>query len=329
MSGYIGNIPVPQATQTRDNFTATAGQTTFQTSGYTPSYLDVYLNGIHLDPSDYTATNGTDVVLASGASVGDVVTVVAYDTFTVADQAFSGDFSVDGSTFVVDSTNDNVGIGTSSPAQKFHVNGVSVLQAADNYLGNYPNGAYADIGHLATSEVYFDARSATLTNVPINIRSKGTGEIKFLNTSSELMRIDSSGRVTMPYQPAFCAYPDTSGTTQSAESILAYETALTNVGNHYNTSTYRFTAPVTGNYYFAFSAWTGSSTTTRAGFYKNGVRVGYSTFPIGTRHNANSNQNDSASMIINLTANDVVDVRVYAGETQIFGTNSFSGYLIG
>ena len=84
MSGYIGNIPVPQATQTRDNFTATASQTTFATSGYTPGYLDVYLNGVHLDPSDYTATNGTDVVLATGATAGDVLSVVAFSTFETA-----------------------------------------------------------------------------------------------------------------------------------------------------------------------------------------------------------------------------------------------------
>ena len=54
MSGYIGNIPTPQATQTRDEFTATAGQTSFATSGYTPGFLDVYLNGVHLDTSDFT-----------------------------------------------------------------------------------------------------------------------------------------------------------------------------------------------------------------------------------------------------------------------------------
>jgi len=85
MSGYIGNIPVPQATQTRDDFTATASQTTFATSGYTPGYLDVYLNGVHLDSFDYTATNGSDVVLASSATAGDVVSVVAFTTFTLAE----------------------------------------------------------------------------------------------------------------------------------------------------------------------------------------------------------------------------------------------------
>ena len=83
MAGYIGNAPVPQATQTRDNFTATAGQTSFATSGYTPGYLDVYLNGVRLDESDYTATNGSDVVLDTGAAVDDVVSVVAFQTFEV------------------------------------------------------------------------------------------------------------------------------------------------------------------------------------------------------------------------------------------------------
>ena len=85
MSGYIGTQPVPQATQTRDAFTATAGQTSFATSGYTPSFLDVYLNGIKLAEADYTASNGSDVVLVSGAALDDILEVVAYTTFESAD----------------------------------------------------------------------------------------------------------------------------------------------------------------------------------------------------------------------------------------------------
>ena len=69
MSGYIGTQPVPQATQTRDSFTCTAGQTSFATGGYTPTFLDVYLNGIFLaNGADYTAGNGSDVILTAGAS---------------------------------------------------------------------------------------------------------------------------------------------------------------------------------------------------------------------------------------------------------------------
>ena len=84
MSGYIGTQPVPQATQTRDSFTATSGQTSFATGGYTPNFLDVYLNGVKLAAADYTASNGSDVVLASGAATGDILEVVAFNTFTPA-----------------------------------------------------------------------------------------------------------------------------------------------------------------------------------------------------------------------------------------------------
>jgi hypothetical protein len=85
MSGYIGTQPVPQATQTRDTFTATSGQTSFATSGYTPNFLDVFLNGVHLvNGTDYTASNGSDVVLTTGATTGDNLEVVSYSTFTVA-----------------------------------------------------------------------------------------------------------------------------------------------------------------------------------------------------------------------------------------------------
>ena len=88
MSGYIGTQPVPQATQTRDVFTATSDQTSFATSGYTPSFLDVWLNGVKLvNGDDFTATNGSDVVLTTGAAAGDTVEVLAFSTFTPSDAA--------------------------------------------------------------------------------------------------------------------------------------------------------------------------------------------------------------------------------------------------
>jgi len=95
MSGYIGTQPVPQATQTRDSFTCTAGQTSFATGGYTPTFLDVYLNGIFLaNGADYTAGNGSDVILTAGAAAGDILEVVAYTTFEVANVSGGGMFRV-------------------------------------------------------------------------------------------------------------------------------------------------------------------------------------------------------------------------------------------
>jgi len=88
MSGYIGQSPVPQSTQSREVFTATASQTTFNTSGYVAGYLDVYLNGIKLvNGTDFTASNGSDVVLTSGAAASDTLEVIS---FTANDSVSGG-----------------------------------------------------------------------------------------------------------------------------------------------------------------------------------------------------------------------------------------------
>ena len=79
MSGYIGNAPVPQATQTRQTFTATSGQTTFTTIGFVDKFLDVFLNGVKLVyGTDFTTSGGNQVVLTSGASTSDTLDVVLY-----------------------------------------------------------------------------------------------------------------------------------------------------------------------------------------------------------------------------------------------------------
>jgi hypothetical protein len=90
MSGYIGPIPVPQGIQNKETFTATAAQTTFNTNGYTDgAFISVYLNGVRLiNGTDYTATNGSDVVLASGAAASDVVDFESFNSFSLVSQTF-------------------------------------------------------------------------------------------------------------------------------------------------------------------------------------------------------------------------------------------------
>ena len=86
------------------SFTATANQTTF-TVNYTVGNILVFMNGAKLNSADFTATNGTSVVLASGATVGDIVEVVEYGgasanysttsfTATANQTAFSGTYNV-------------------------------------------------------------------------------------------------------------------------------------------------------------------------------------------------------------------------------------------
>ena len=95
---YIGTSP-SNGVRRVYSYTATASQTTFsgastegQTLAYTDStYIDVYQNGVLLDKSDYTSTNGTQVVLDTAASADDVVVIIVYDVFSVADTVSKSD----------------------------------------------------------------------------------------------------------------------------------------------------------------------------------------------------------------------------------------------
>jgi len=95
---YIGVSP-SNGTRRVHTYTATASQTSFSgagAEGATLSYkdsnfVDVYQNGVKLGDADYTATSGTAIVLAQGASVNDLIEVVVYDVFSVADTVSKAD----------------------------------------------------------------------------------------------------------------------------------------------------------------------------------------------------------------------------------------------
>ena len=71
-------------TANRQNYTATASQTTFNIT-YDVGFVDVYMNGVKLiNGTDFTATNGTSVILTTGADLGDVLDVIAYGTFNLS-----------------------------------------------------------------------------------------------------------------------------------------------------------------------------------------------------------------------------------------------------
>jgi hypothetical protein len=90
--GWINAGSSVNGTANRFKYTATASQTTFtgaddngNTLAYDAGFLDVYLNGIRLvNGSDFTASSGTSIVLATGASASDILEVVAFGTFQLA-----------------------------------------------------------------------------------------------------------------------------------------------------------------------------------------------------------------------------------------------------
>lgn len=83
-SGFQNAGSSVNGTSQRFSYTATANQTSFAAT-YDAGFVDVYLNGIKLiNGTDFTATNGTSVVLASGAAVNDTVDIVAFGTFVIS-----------------------------------------------------------------------------------------------------------------------------------------------------------------------------------------------------------------------------------------------------
>jgi hypothetical protein len=90
-SGFITAASAVNGTANRFTYTATANQTTFtgsddnsNTLGYDAGFVDIYLNGIKLvsgGSNDYVATNGTSIVLNSGAAANDTLEAIAYGTF--------------------------------------------------------------------------------------------------------------------------------------------------------------------------------------------------------------------------------------------------------
>ena len=89
------------AYRTVTEFTATAGQTTFSVPSYTVGYIDVYRNGAKLGAADFTATNGTTVVLASAASSGDLIQTVSFYVSSVLNAIPNGVRSVNTSNLPV------------------------------------------------------------------------------------------------------------------------------------------------------------------------------------------------------------------------------------
>ena len=86
---YIGTQPkdVRSFGRAKFDFTATQGQTAFtgadddsKTLGFTDGQIEVYVNGILMDESDFTTSNGNTVTLASAANLNDIISIVALQT---------------------------------------------------------------------------------------------------------------------------------------------------------------------------------------------------------------------------------------------------------
>jgi len=144
------------------------------------------------------------------------------------------------------------------------------------------------------------------------------GSLAFYSArDTERMKIDSSGIVTKPYQPAFGVRGTTfTGTIYKGNQVLA------NIGSHFSTATGKFTAPVAGSYSFNFTLTTQDANSQFIDLYKNGA----STFGHNLQY-TDLYRTGSMTIVVWLAVGDYIEAR-QRGSYSVYNAQ-FSGHLIG
>ena len=228
---YIGKSP-SVGIRNRFLFTATSGQTTFsgadddsRTLSYTDAkFLDIYLNGVLLDPNtDYTATTGTSVVLAEGAATDDLVEIIAFDTFSLFDGTFEDDVTVGRDLSVTRnvSVTGSLGVGVTNPSTSLDVvrAGVQPLRiestsGTEVQINMVNTGGNVQLeAHSGNFNIDADAVGIGVTNpdTPLEISTTGSGV-------TNVLKLTTTGEGTVP---SIVFEGDQGGTQHTAARIRA------------------------------------------------------------------------------------------------------------
>jgi hypothetical protein len=325
---------------------------TFRDDDGSPSNMVISQTGINVagtvtvDDASGTATialndsrsnvNDTAVIdfRHNGITGSQIKSTAIEDFSTSANRSSDLSFHVRNNGTIIDAahidSSGNVGIaGQTNPTYKL-----------DGGFANQTWGWYLNSSYNAGMTYNTTERSLSIHTKSADV----VDHIKFATggSATERMRIDSAGRVTQPYQPAFKAGRSTNYTPSQNTAIVFNDASSAqhfNIGGHYSTSNGRFTCPVAGRYFFHTVVIYGPALTEGKNMadafsiQKNGALVAYShrraEYVLGTTGNAGYFV-DHATVVLNCAANQYVEVNSQAfpihGNTHY---TYFTGYLIG
>jgi hypothetical protein len=234
-------------------------------------------------------------------------------------------------------SNGNVGIGTGSSTLS-----AKLVVSGPNTILHDNGGATLRFNKtLGTDTAFIANRSYNFHDGNgLAIATQDSNPIRFATNNTERMRIDASGAVTMPYQPAFMATKvsgEQANITPSTTTTVSFPSEVFDNNADYNNGTATFTAPVTGKYHFNINIRTHQIDTSPA-YYHIHLRTSNRTYGLDLKSMKFASDPTywtfNSSVLVDMDAGDTAYVTFYqhGGSTQVDLQGSvdsqFCGFLV-